>query len=187
MPPVGRRIGRSLLRLAAGACILSTALIAQDEKKPGPSPPPGESEPVLRQLLAEVRQLRLALQQSALLSTRFQLAIERMRLQQAHVLALNRELSDLRETIPAKETELSSLVERRKTMEEELGQAVGPERAGMEASVRILKAATGSLEHEIQEARAREADLAVRVQNEQIRLEELDGDLDTLRKELREQ
>jgi len=187
MTPVGHRICRSLLGFAAGACILSTVLFAQNETRPGSSPPTADSEPVLRQLLAEVRQLRLALQQSALLNTRFQLAIERMRLQQAHVLALNRELSDLRETIPTKETELGNLVERRKSAEEELGGAVGPERAGLEATVRILKAATTSLEHEIQEARSRETDLATRLQNEQIRLEELDGDLDTLTKELKEQ
>jgi predicted nucleic acid-binding Zn-ribbon protein len=186
MSPAGHRIYRGLLGFAAGACILSTTLLAQNQTRPGSSPPAADSEPVLRQLLAEVHQLRLALQQSALLSTRFQLAIERMRLQQTHVLALNRELSDLRETIPAKETELGNLVERRKSAEEEMGRAVGTEREGLEATVRILKAATASLDHEIQEARTRETDLAARLQNEQSRLEALDRDLDDLTKELKD-
>jgi len=186
MSPVGRSIFRCLLGLAACACILSATLLAQDGR-PVQSPPPGDSDPVLRQLLTEVRELRLALQRSAILNTRFQLAIERMRIQQAHVDGLNRELGGIRESIPPKETELSNMVEQRKRAEEELEQAAGPNREEVEAHVRLLKAAAASLEREIQEARTRMADVAARVQNEQIRLNELDGDLEALTKELREQ
>lgn len=186
MSPVIRRIRRSLFGPVVGACILSTALHAQDEKNPGPSPPSGESEQVLRQLLAEVHQLRLALQQSALLNIRSQPAIERMRLQQAHVLAIKRELSDLRQTVSSRETELGNLVERRKSLEDELGQVVGAERAGLEASLRILKAATAALEHEIQEAPIREADLVGSLQTEQIRLDAANRALQDLSKELQD-
>jgi hypothetical protein len=43
------------------------------------------AETTLPKLLAEVHQLRVVLQRATLANTRFQMAIERMRIQQAHV------------------------------------------------------------------------------------------------------
>lgn len=186
MPPVGRRTLRSALGVASAACILLTGLLAQNEK-PVPPAPPGDSDTVLRQLLTEVRHLRLAIQRSTLLGTRFQVAIERLRIQQAHVDGLGRELADLRGSISGQESELARMVERRKSAEEEMAQAMRPERAEMENNVRLLKAASTSFEREIQENRAREADLAVRVQSGQVRLDELERDLERLMKELQDQ
>ncbi len=141
---------------------------------------------MLGQLLSEVRQLRLALQRSTFLSTRFQVAIERLRIQQGHVDEMNRELSGLRENTAQKESDLSSLVERRKSLEEQLDQVAGPDRTEMETNIRLLKAAAASKEKENQESRAREADLAARLRSDQARLEDLDRDLDALTKELKE-
>ena len=126
-----------LLGLAASACFFPSAVLAQEEK-PASTVPPGEEDPVLRQLLAEVRQLRLALQRMTLLSTRFQVAIERMRIQQSHVDGLDRELAGLRENISAKQSELDGLVERRKSAEAELERTADPERGEMEANLRHL-------------------------------------------------
>jgi predicted nucleic acid-binding Zn-ribbon protein len=186
MPLFGRWTVCCLLSLAAGACLFPSALLAQEER-PAPTVSPGEGDPVLRQLLVEVRQLRLALQRMTLLSTRFQMAIERIRIQQPHIDGLNRELSGLRENISAKQTELDGLVERRKSAEEELEQAAGPESTEMETNVRHLKVAAASLEREVQEYREREAKMAVQVEIAQSRLDDLDDDLAALMRELKEE
>jgi len=186
MSLAGRWTVCCLLSLAAGACLFPNALLAQDER-PAPTVSPGEEDPVLRQLLVEVRQLRLALQRMTLLSTRFQMVIVRMRIQQSHVDGLNREMSGLRENISAKQTELDGLVERRKSAEEELERTAGPESGEMETNVRHLKVAAASLEREVQEYREREADLAVQLQIEQSRLDDLDDDLAALTRELKEE
>src|SRR2546425_683989 len=64
---------------------------AQAQTKPAES----AQDQTLKQLLTEVRELRLAVQRATVSNTRFQMLIERMRVQQTHVDALSRQLESL--------------------------------------------------------------------------------------------
>jgi len=55
----------------------------------------GDRDQTLKQLLTEVRELRLAIQRVTVSNTRFQMLIERVRVQQAHVDALSRQLENI--------------------------------------------------------------------------------------------
>ncbi len=48
----------------------------------------GDHDQTLRQLLTEVRELRLAVERATVKNSRFQMLIERVRVQQSHVKAL---------------------------------------------------------------------------------------------------
>src|ERR1700730_926888 len=54
-----------------------------------------DRDQTLQQLLTEVRELRLAVQRATVSNTRFQMLIERVRVQQAHVDALSRQLENI--------------------------------------------------------------------------------------------
>src|SRR5437773_5513092 len=60
------------------------------------SAPQDDHDQTLKQLLTEVRELRLDLQRATVSNTRFQMLIERARVEQAHVISLRRELEGVR-------------------------------------------------------------------------------------------
>jgi len=69
--------------------VAPTRTLAQTDK-PGESAK-GDGDQTLKQLLTEVRELRLAVQRATIGNTRFQMVIERVRVQQAHVDAVSRQ------------------------------------------------------------------------------------------------
>src|SRR5712692_11820915 len=79
----------SLLCLVGFLCLLPTNVSAQSEKPASAQP---DCDQTLRQLLTEVHELRLAVQRATVNNTRFQMLIERVRVQQTHVDSLSRQL-----------------------------------------------------------------------------------------------
>src|SRR3984893_12354981 len=83
----------SLLCLVGFLCLLPINVSAQSEKPTESAQP--DRDQTLRQLLTEVHELRLAVQRATVNNTRFQMLIERVRVQQAHVDALSRQLENV--------------------------------------------------------------------------------------------
>ena len=73
-------------------CSVSPVRAQAQTNKPADS---AQADQTLKQLLTEVRELRLAVQRATVSNTRFQMLIERMRVQQTHVDALSRQLESL--------------------------------------------------------------------------------------------
>ncbi len=65
-------------------CYISPASARAQNNKPTESTQ-GDRDQTLKQLLTEVRELRLTVQRATVNNTRFQMLIERVRVQQAHV------------------------------------------------------------------------------------------------------
>jgi len=129
----------------------------------------------IQALLSEVRQLRLALERSATATPRLQSLLQRMQWQQDTVSRLSGQLEGLREQLaqPLPEFDLSLRMtehtmppEQRKMVEEE------------------LKKNKARFEQERTQQRARESELASRLQAEQAKLNELSDRLDNLEKSL---
>src|SRR5215470_12241390 len=76
----------------AACCVSPPRSLAQTWN----SAPQDDHEQTLRQLLTEVRELRLVLQRAAFSSTRFQMLLERLRVEQTHVDSLRRDLESVR-------------------------------------------------------------------------------------------
>src|SRR3989442_12806401 len=87
------------LTLGCALCLVTfccvTATSAQGQSNKSGESTPGDRDQTLRQLLTEVRELRLAVQRATVSNTRFQMLIERVRVQEAHVDALSRQMENI--------------------------------------------------------------------------------------------
>jgi chromosome segregation ATPase len=175
-----------LLCLLAGWALPDAAAPAS-EGKDSPAAAIQGAEATLAKLLAEVHQLRVALQRATLANTRFQMAIERMRIQQAHVDAVQRELDGVRSELANLEDAKAGTIDRLKDAEERSKLETGPEQDSLEEEARRIKQAVASIERELQGRHGREAELIARLQQEENRLEDLDHQLDALTEELKDQ
>jgi len=145
------------------------------------------SDAALQALLTEVRQLRLALERSAVVSPKIQMTLQRMQLQQDAVARASRELEDVR-------NQLSRFAAEREHMSAELAGTEARiareqdvvQRKGLEENAKRLK---GMLEERASQTgesqwRARESEMAGRLATEQGKLSELNERLNVLERSL---
>jgi chromosome segregation ATPase len=175
-----------LVFLIAGPAVSAPAAYAREGGAQPSQPSPG-ADPLLRQLLEEVHQLRLALQRATVANTRFQMAIERMRIQQAHVDGIRRDLDGVREQISDLETVQSTTADKVKDWEEKSKLETGAERDAAEEELKRIRSAASSIERELQARRGREEELTIRMDKERKRLDDLSDQLDALSEELKKQ
>lgn len=140
----------------------------------------------LQQLLAEVRELRLAVQRATFTHARFQVVIERLRLQQSTIDGVNRQmdlvraqLADLRNAKPQMEQQI-------KETEELLERATDPNgRLEVESQIKSMKARLARLAPEEDRLRNSETALETELQNLHAKLNELNSQLDLLFNEMK--
>ena len=140
----------------------------------------------LQQLLAEVRELRLAVQRATVSHTRFQMLIERLRAQHSSIDGVGRQmdlvraqLADLRNAKPQMEQQI-------KETEEQLERTTDPNgRLDMESRIKSMKARLARFAPEEDRLRNRETTLESELQNLQAKLNELNSQLDSLFNELK--
>jgi hypothetical protein len=139
------------------------------------------SDQTIQALLAEVRQLRLTLERSAVIAPRIQVTLQRMQIQQDSVSRASRELEDLRAHLSksaAEETRLSAQIK-----EAELNAAREQDpgrRRELETDVNAMKSLVEQQRIGDSQVRARESEIAGRLQTEQAKLDELNNRLNTL-------
>jgi SMC interacting uncharacterized protein involved in chromosome segregation len=157
----------SILALATGTAFAQTA-----------------TDNTIYTLLTEVRQLRLALERSALLAPKIQVTLQRMQLQQDAVSRVSRQLEDVRDQIAKAAAEEANLASHAKGLEERIAQEQEPvRRKQMEEEVKHLKQRLGKSEQQSMnegQQRARESELAGRLQTEQAKMNELNERLTAL-------
>jgi len=145
-----------LLCLVALCFIPPTATLAQNNK-PAESVQ-GDRDQTLKQLLVEVHELRIAVQRATVNNNRFQMLIERTRVEQTHVESLRRELEGVRSTDPNPHADL-------------------------EARIKTMKADFARIAPEEERLRNREAALDSEFQATQAKLNELNSQMDALTNE----
>lgn len=148
--------------------ILFTALLGNAAVAQTPS----ASEAAVQQLTAEIRQLRLILERSAVVTPRITVMLHRIELQQAEVQRISGQLEGIRMQLNAPSgfpdeaqiqvMEASVPAENRKLMQEQ------------------MKKQKERWEQEHERLRAQEVDLAGRLRTEQSKLQEMNDRLDAL-------
>lgn len=140
----------------------------------------------LQQLLAEVRELRLAVQKATIGHTRFQMLIERMRLQQSNIDAISRQLDNIRSQSADMRNAKPQMEQQIKEVEDLLERTTDPNgRLDMEAQIKSMKAKLARFAPEEERLRSREATLENELQNSQAKLNELNSQLDALLNDLK--
>ncbi|MFL6209947.1 MAG: hypothetical protein ACJ74W_13910 [Pyrinomonadaceae bacterium] len=136
---------------------------------------------LLRSLLAEMRQLRLTLQRTTAATYRFQLILDRMRLQQGRVDMLTRDLEGARLQLANAQFAQTQYAARAKETEEQLGQEQDAKRhAILEQQLKEFKRLAGVQAQQEERFREREAQLTAQLQTEQLKLDGLNTQLDNL-------
>ena len=174
----------SLLCLVGSLCLLPTKVSAQSEK-PAESALPDRDQ-TLRQLLTEVHELRLAVQRATVNNTRFQMLIERVRVQQAQVDSLGRQLENVHSQIAEIKAVKPQMEQQIKDAEDQLDRTPDPNtHADLESRIKVVKAGLARLSQEDERLRSRETALDIDLQAAQGKLNELNGQLDSLMVDLK--
>lgn len=174
---------RSVVLLFASCCLVTVIWGAQSGS-PADALPGGERQ-MLRALLEEVHQLRLALQRTSLTSTRAQLAFERMRLQRGRLDALLREVEAVRSQLLSVREAVAQTTERVKELEDLNSQtSEAALRTRFERQLNLSKQVLNSHTRREEQLRERETQLTAQIQIEQAKLGELEDQLANLEREL---
>jgi len=149
----------------------------------------GENGQTMRELVYEVRQLRLAIQRSNLSAYHSQVVIERMRSQQQSVDRLTDRLRGIRDEafefkmyMPLQQTEIQN---RLKEIEASLNDPLDAKtRRAREGELEIAKQRLGTLAQQETRLQEKESQLVAQLQIEQAKMTELNDQLDALQREL---
>jgi chromosome segregation ATPase len=145
----------------------------------------GENAQTMQALLNEVRQLRLAIQQSNLSIYRAQVLVERTRSQQQRVDRLAERLRETRERMANWKMGQAELQDELKMTEARINRVTeAAERAGQEEHQERLKTRLASMAQENTRLQEQESQLAGQLNIEQARLAEFNDQLDALQREL---
>ena len=174
-----------LLCLVAFSYVAPSRVLAQTAK-PAESAP-ADRDQTLQQLLTEVRELRLAVQQAMVSSTRFQMVIERVRVQQAHVDALSRQLDSVRSQAAEMKATKPQMEQAIKDAEDKLDRTPDPNaHSDLESRIKNVKGNLARLTQEDERLRNREAAIETELQSAQSQLNEVNSQLDLLMNRLKE-
>lgn len=153
----------------------------------GAAQDPAPDRATIQALLAEVRQLRIALERSTIVLPRLQLAFQRLQAQQDRVDRLSRELRDVRNHIANQAAEGEHAASVKKQLEEMIDQTQDPNRRKqIEAQIRSIAMDRERATAQEQQARLQEGELASQLQSEQAKLAELSEQAAALEKKLQE-
>jgi predicted nucleic acid-binding Zn-ribbon protein len=146
---------------------------------------PASDTQTLQTLLAEVHQLRMALERSSKIAPRIQIAVERLRLQQEHVARVSQQVEDVRRELNHSRSEQPKMLQRLQGMENEVTQTTDPQKQkDLNAMLSIFKLETEQGEKFLQQIQAREGELMSQLQSEQSKLTDLNDRLDQMERAL---
>ena len=166
-------------------CFISPSATLAQNNKPAESVQ-GDRDQTLKQLLSEVRELRLAVQRATVSNTRFRMLIERVRVQQAHADALSRQLESVRSQVAEFKATKPQMEQQIKDAEDLLDRTPDPSaHADLESRIKGGKANLVRLAQEDERFRNRETALDTELQGAQAKLNELNGQMDALMSELK--
>jgi hypothetical protein len=145
------------------------------------APPDG----TIQALLAEVRQLRLALEKSTSVVPRIQLALQRIQTQQDAVQRAAQQMDGLRDRLAASAGRQAAQASRLKAIESEVGREQDlVRRTALESELKQLKMVKDQPQEEELQLRAREGEISGRLRSEQAKLDELYEGLSALERML---
>jgi len=142
----------------------------------------------LQTLVAEVHQLRLALEHSSKIVPLIQIAVERLKLQQDQVARAARQLEDIRRELDHFRSEQPKIQQRLQSLDNNPSQITDPrQRKELDEALKIFKLEAEQSEKSVQQLQARESELMSQFQAEQTKLTELNDRLDQMGRALNRQ
>ncbi len=179
-----KQISNVVLVLFVWVFFTAAVSVSGQTEKPA-EPLPDDDRQVLRALLEEMRELRLALQRANVASYRLQVTLERIRLQQARVDSVSRAVENVRSRLSDLKASRPQMEEQIKYAEDLMNSTTDLKRRGeLEQEIRAMKAHQSSRAREEEQSRNREAELILELQLEQAKLGDLNNQLDSMVRQL---
>jgi chromosome segregation ATPase len=144
-----------------------------DEERPSPSEAPARADGSLAALTAEIRQLRLAVEEMARSQSETQALTVYLSAQQSRMQLADQQLAAVREQVASSTAVRQDLETRLARMLADQARAAPDRRAQIEDVINELRAEQARIDLQLQEARSRENDLSRAVQSEETRFNEL--------------
>lgn len=158
------------------ACCGFLTPIGARAQAPAPDP--------IRELLTEVRALRLAMERAATVGARIQLLVARVQLQEQRIAELSRRATAVREEIARLDPEVAQSGSAVGRMEAAAARAASDERADIEAQLENFRAHIEQSERRRQDLGNEEALLLQQLAADQGRWSDVNGQLDELERTL---
>ena len=176
----------SLIKTFTLGCVIAIGMSGVSLAQTPNSTTPSDTEQTLKQLLTEVHELRMALQRASFSSGRFQMLIERLRVEQAHADSLARDLEGVRSQLSELQALKPRMEQQIKDAEDSLDRVVDPNsHADLESRIKNMKTERARFGPEEERLHSRETKLDNDLQSSQARISELNGQLDALMNELK--
>ena len=146
---------------------------------------PVSDGPTLQTLLAEVHQLRIALERSTQIAPRIQIAVERLKMQQEQAARVARQLDDARQELEHFRTDQVRIQQRLQFVDNEVTQTADPQkRKDLNDLLANLKQEADRAEKSVQQSQAPEGEWANQLKSERVKLTELNDRLDQMERAL---
>jgi chromosome segregation ATPase len=159
----------------AGLALVAAATFAQTRG--------GEPEGDMATLVGEVRLLRQAVERAASISPRIEIGLQLLRLEDERIARLSRETAALQDELGSLTSQLERLAAAQRGREEALRVEADPERrTQLEQEIKGVKASIDEAAAREQQLRPREMEAAAKLQAAELRWQELEAQLDTLRR-----
>jgi len=174
-----RRFGSfvQLVGVAFFSLTLTPLVVAQAAK-------PGENSDTMKELLGEVRSLRLALQTLQRMSVdtyRTQLMVDRIRINREDVRRLKDALNDTRDLITRTQRAIPNNLDEQKALEAMISVETDlAKKTQLEFELKRSKGAVEMYKSQVETLKQREEDLTAELRTEQAKLEELENHLNLL-------
>jgi chromosome segregation ATPase len=168
--------------VSRSALVLISLMLSASVNAQQTTPVPPDTQ-ILQQLVTEVRQLRLALERTNSLSSRLQITLQRIQLQQNQVNRISGQLESLRNEIVRSDAEQGQASSNLTELEGRIEQEQNPNtQKTLQGERQYMKALVEQKARIVQDEQRREAELASSLRAEQGKLSELQTRLDSLEK-----
>ncbi len=162
--------------------LLSSESLAQEAAKTqnGQS-----SEQILKEILSEMKQLRLVIAKTNVSQLRFQITFDQYKAQQIRVNSINREMESIKNQLTGITTIRSKDEEMIKTSEERLQQTTDlQQRQNLERQIQQIKRNLETRNQHEKRFKERQTTLEMQIPGEQVKLDQLNAEIEQIKQDL---
>lgn len=161
-----------------GVLLVGTVVLAAQEKAP--------ADGSMRELVAEVRALRLAVERTAAVTARTQALLGRVQLQESRLADLGRRLDEARQRVRASASQETALVTELEGLTTRLQDTalVPDERGHVETALKMMRARLKMSQDEVARLRVDEQDVLAALSGEQARWSDYNARLEAIEQDV---
>lgn len=164
-------------------CVISVSRTAAQQATVAPN---GQGDQqLLREIVAELKQLRSIIARTNVNQVRFQMAFEQYKSQQSRVDSMNRELEFMKNQMTFNNPNRQNSEEMIKANEERLLQTTDPrQRQGLERQIQSMKRNVEAQEQRDKRQKERQNTLEMQIPVEQAKLEQLSAEMERIKQDI---